>query len=87
MYKSDNAEGRYASLEELLSESLIPRELIENHGYRTALIVSGNNFEATAVPIDYGTTGRLSYFIDESGVLRAGDHGGGAATVADQPVD
>jgi hypothetical protein len=51
------------------------------------VILSGNKFEATAVPIEYGVTGTLSYFIDESGVLRGGDHGGGAATLADQPVD
>jgi hypothetical protein len=86
-FKSDQGDGRYGTLEELLSESLITKELLENYGYRTELNVSGNKFEATAVPTNYGTTGRLSYFIDESGILRAGDHGGGAATVADQPVN
>jgi hypothetical protein len=86
-FKSDKGDGRYGTLEELLSESLLNKDLLENYGYRTELIASGDRFEATAVPIDYGTTGRLSYFIDESGVLRAGDHGGGAATVADQPVE
>jgi hypothetical protein len=48
---------------------------------------SADRFEATAVPIEYGVTGTLSYFIDESGVLRAGDHGGGLASIADEPVD
>jgi hypothetical protein len=86
-FKSDKGDGRYATLDELLSESLISKELLENYGYRIELTVSGNRFEATAVPKEYGKTGRLSYFIDESGVLRAGDHGGGAATIADAAVN
>lgn len=85
-FESDKGDGRYGTIDELLAESLLSKELLENYGYRTELTVSGNKFEATAVPVNYGTTGRLSYFIDESGVLRAGDHGGGAATIADQPV-
>lgn len=86
-FKSDKGDGRYGSLDELISESLISRESLEKYGYRIELTVSGDKFEATAVPVDYGITGRLSYFIDESGVLRGGDRGGGAATVADQPVN
>ena len=65
----------------------VSEELLEKYGYRIDLIAAANKFEATAVPVEYGKTGRLSYFIDESGVLRAGDHGGGAATIADQPVE
>jgi hypothetical protein len=85
-FKSDKGDGRYGTLDELLSEGLISKTILENYGYRTELSVSGNRFQATAVPLNYGTTGRLSYYIDESGVLRGGDHGGGAATIADQPV-
>jgi hypothetical protein len=84
-FKSDNA--HYGSLDELFAEKLITKDLLENHGYRIELTVSGDKFEATAVPLEYGKTGRLSFFIDESSVLRAGDHGGGAATAADQPLD
>jgi hypothetical protein len=40
----------------------------------------------TAVPIEYGKSGKLSFFVDETGVLRAGDHGGGPASIADKPV-
>jgi hypothetical protein len=87
VFKSDKGDGRYGSLDELISESLISRESLEKYGYRIELTVSGDKFEATAVPVDYGITGRLSYFIDESGVLRGGDRGGAPATVADQPVN
>jgi len=38
------------------------------------------------VPVEYGKTGKLSFFVDESKVLRGGDHGGGPATVADKPL-
>jgi hypothetical protein len=82
-YRSDDA--RYGSLDELLAESLITKDLLENHGYRVELNVTKDRFEAFAVPLEYGKTGKLSFFIDESGVLRAGDHAGGTATLADPP--
>ena len=84
-FKSDG--GNYGTLEELVKRSFVSKDLIENYGYRFDVIVSGNSFQATAVPIEYGKTGRLSFFIDESGVLRGGDHGGGAATSLDDPLD
>lgn len=86
-FQAEKGAGRYGTLDELLSEHLVSKELLEKYGYRIDLIAAANKFAATAVPVEYGKTGRLSYFIDESGVLRAGDHGGGAATIADQPVE
>lgn len=86
-FQSNKGDGRYATLDELASEGFINKEYFQSFGYTIELTVSGTRFEATAVPKEYGKTGRLSFFIDESKVLRGGDHGGGAATVADQPVD
>jgi hypothetical protein len=60
--------------------------MTENFGYKIGISVSGNRYELTAVPVEYGKTGRLSFFLDDSGVLRGGDHAGGAATIADKPV-
>jgi hypothetical protein len=85
-FQADKGKGHYGTLDELVAEGLFSKELIQRYGYTIELTVSGNKFEAIAIPIEYGKSGRLSYFIDESGVLRAGDHGGGAATVADQPL-
>jgi hypothetical protein len=65
----------------------VARDLLEKYGYKIEISVSSNRFEAVAIPVEYGATGRLSYFIDESGLLRGGDHGGGAATIADKPVE
>jgi hypothetical protein len=71
----------------LLSEGLVSKDLLQKYGYKIDVTVSGNSFEAFAVPLDYGKTGRLYYFVDQSGVLRGGDHGGGAATIADKPIE
>ncbi len=86
-FQADKGNGRYATIDELLAEGLVTKEWVQKNGYTIELTVSANKFEAIAIPLEYGKTGRLSYFIDESGVLRAGDHGGGAATIADQPVE
>jgi len=86
-FQSTKGDGRYGSLEELLSEGLVSKDLVDKYGYKIEMIVSPNKFEATAIPLEYGKTGRLSYFVDETGVLRGGDHGGGAATISDKPIE
>ena len=56
-------------------------------GYDVKLNVSGDKFEATATPAVYRKTGRRSFFIDQTGVLRAADTGGKPADVNAPPVD
>ena len=55
-------------------------------GYKIDLTASRDQFEAVAIPLDYGKTGKRSFFIDKSGVVRGDDHDGGRATIADKPV-
>jgi hypothetical protein len=86
-FHKDKGAGMYGSLEELLDQNLISKELLEGRGYKIDLLASGSKFEVTAVPVEYGKTGKLSFFIDETGIARAGDHGGAAATAADGPMD
>jgi uncharacterized protein DUF3352 len=86
-FQATEGAGRYGSLEELLSAGLISKEVIHKYGYKIEVTASSNKFEATAVPVEYGKTGRLSYFVDDSGVVRGGDHGGGAATIADKEIE
>jgi hypothetical protein len=86
IFKSTKGQGRYGSIQELIDEGLIPPDTPDRHGYKIDLTVFGSGFEARATPAEYGKTGKRSYFIDESSVLRSGDHGGGPATVADQPL-
>jgi hypothetical protein len=86
-YQATTGDGRYGSLDELVTAGLLSNEAINRQGYKIELTVSGNKFEVTAVPLEYGKTGALSYFVDESAVMRGGDHGGGPATIFDPPVD
>ena len=78
--------GSHATLEELISQKQISREVVDGHGYKFFVTVVGDGFEAVAVPIEYGKTGKNSYFINDSLVLRGGDHGGGPASSADKPI-
>jgi hypothetical protein len=85
-YQETTGDGRYGTLDELVTAGLLRKEAMDRYGYRIELTVSANKFEATAVPLEYGKTGTLSYFVDESAVVRGGDHGGGPATISDPPV-
>jgi hypothetical protein len=78
--------GSYLSLEQLVSQKKLPKEMLEGHGYRIELNIVGSGFEVVAVPIEYGKSGKMSFFINEGGVLRGADHGGAPATIADKPV-
>jgi len=86
-YQATKGDGHFGSLDELIAANLVNKEMLQKYGYRIELTVSGKGFEAIAVPVTYGESGRLSYFIDETSVLRGGDHGGGAATISDQPAE
>ena len=50
------------------------------------MTVAGDKYEVTATPTEYGKTGRQSFYLDESGIIRGADHGGEPATVADKQL-
>jgi hypothetical protein len=83
-YKASRGNGRYGSLQELIDAGLVAPDTADRNGYKIDLILSGEGFEARATPNEYGKSGKRSFFIDQSTVLRGGDHGGGPATVADK---
>jgi len=90
-YRATSGNANYGSLEELINQHLIQKEMLgdeflKKYGYRLGIVVAGDDFQATATPIEYGKTGNRSFFVDKSGVVRGDDHGGGPATVADKPV-
>ena len=85
-YRSGEGQGSFASLDTLIESQMISKETVENHGYKIEITLSGNKFEATATPLEYGKTGKTSYYIDDSNVLRGADHGGGSASAADKPI-
>jgi hypothetical protein len=52
-------------------------------GYRVTLELAGYNLSVCGAPVKHNRTGRLSFFIDNSLVLRAADHQGRAASDQD----
>ncbi len=44
-------------------------------------------FEAVAVPETYGSSGIRSFYVDETGVMRAANNRGEVATALDDPLD
>lgn len=86
-FQSSTGKGQFGTLDELEKGGFLNKDMFNKNGYKVEVNVLSNRFEATATPIEYGKTGRLSYFVDETGVLRAGDHAGGAATISDKPIE
>ena len=56
-------------------------------GYDFKLNISGDKFEATATPAVYRKTGRRSFYVDQTGVVRAADTNGKPADANAPPVD
>ena len=86
---------RYGSLEELIADPLIHPDLASGsrYGYRFTVAVSIDEvqnrsvFSAVGVPAVYPSSGRRSFFVDETGVIRGADSHGGEATKYDAPLD
>jgi hypothetical protein len=85
-YKAQSKNGPYGTMQELLDAKLFPLEQFDKYGYKYEITVMGDQFEAVATPKEYPKTGKRSFFVDKSGVVRGDDHGGGPATVADKSV-
>jgi hypothetical protein len=84
---SINSGGTYATLDQLINDRLIsdPSEG-KLTGYRYAVKVRQGGFEATAVPIQTGISGRRSFYIDETRVIRGADKRGEQAGPSDPEV-
>lgn len=85
-YKSKKGGGACGTLEDLIAADLLPKDFIEKSNYKFEIMPSGDKFEATAVPLEYGKSGTLSLFIDQTGVLRGGDRNGAVATASDPQI-
>jgi hypothetical protein len=85
-YQATSKDGTFGTLDQLVEQGLVQKNLLQDYGYRFDVNVAGDKFDASAVPTEYGKTGKMSFFINESGVLRGADQGGGPATVADKPL-
>lgn len=76
---SQQHNGLFGDMAKLIAAGLIPKDLeaTDSTGYRFQIHLGagGKSWSATAVPAQYGRTGRLSFFSDPSG-LRSSDNGG-----------
>ncbi|HYY57165.1 MAG TPA: hypothetical protein VE842_07500 [Pyrinomonadaceae bacterium] len=76
---SQQHNGLYGDLQTLIAAGLMPKDLegTESTGYRfhITLGANGKSFTAGAEPARYGRTGRLSFFMDKTGI-RSADNGG-----------
>jgi len=78
LYSQQHA-GKFADLPTLVLGGLIPKDLegTDSTGYRFRITTSadGKTWNAAAEPVQYGRTGKLSFYMDAAGV-RSGDVGG-----------
>jgi hypothetical protein len=76
---SQGHNGQFGNTAELITAGLVPKDIegIDSTGYRFQIVraADGKSWYATAEPAQYGHTGRLSFYLDASGV-RSGDSGG-----------
>ena len=79
--------GEYATLDQLVKQGLIGDP---NDGklanYRFEIRVRTGGFDATAVPLKYGISGKRSFYVDETRIVRGSDRNGAQATGADPQV-
>jgi hypothetical protein len=86
-YKTKNGNGSCGTLEQLIAADMVSKEVLDKSGYRFEVTITGDKFEVSAVPVDYGENGKLSLFIDQTMTLRGGDRNGAAATASDPPIN
>jgi type II secretory pathway pseudopilin PulG len=93
-YQATSGEGKYGTLDELAAAGLIDVKTASGtkNGYKFTVEVTTNEmnypgFAVVGVPMTYGSSGIRSFYIDETGVIRAGDKSGRPSTKMDLPVD
>jgi hypothetical protein len=94
-FQSTAGNGDYGRLQELGKEGLVDFVLAsgEKNGYLFKIRVektsseSRSFFEALAIPKRYGKTGRDSFFLDDSGVIRSADKKGEEASASDPSIN
>jgi hypothetical protein len=74
-----NHNGQFGNAAELIAAGVVPKDIegTESTGYHFQInrAPDGKSWYATAEPAQYGRTGRLSFYLDATGV-RSGDNGG-----------
>lgn len=84
---------KYATLDELAAAGLIDPKLASGvkSGYRFTVELSSDDpesagFAAYCVPVDYRNSGKRSFYVDQTSVIRGGDNHGGPSSTSDAPL-
>jgi Domain of unknown function (DUF4878) len=84
---SQNHNGQFGNSAELIAAGVVPKDIegVESTGYKFQInrAADGKSWYATAEPAQYGRTGRLSFYLDATGI-RSGDNGGKPLVVKPQ---
>jgi hypothetical protein len=70
--------GAYGDLKALVAAGLMSDDMFDPKlsGYIFHLTINGKTYIATAEPAHYGRTGKLSYWMDQTGAIKSADNGG-----------
>lgn len=83
----ENGKSGYGSLEDLIAAELISKDTLDKSGYKFEVRLVPDGYEISAVPLEYGKTGKLSFFMThETHLVYGGDHGGAPASASDPPI-
>src|SRR5205085_11622616 len=79
--------GAFGELKALVAAGLMSDDMIDPKlsGYAFRLTISGKTYVATAEPAHYGRTGKLSYWMDQTGAIKSADNGGKPITRSERP--
>jgi len=70
--------GAIGELKALVAAGLMSDDMFDPKlsGYTFHLTINGKTYVATAEPTHYGRTGKLSYWMDQTGAIKSADNGG-----------
>jgi hypothetical protein len=70
--------GAFGELKALVAAGLMSDDMFDPKlsGYTFHLVINGKTYVATAEPAHYGRTGKLSYWMDQTGAIKSADNGG-----------
>ena len=70
--------GAIGELKALVAAGLMSDDMFDPKlsGYTFHLTINGKTYVATAEPTHYGRTGKLSYWMDQTGTIKSADNGG-----------
>ncbi len=70
--------GVYGELKALVAAGLMSDDMLDpkTSGYNFRLTINGKAYVATAEPFHYGRTGKLSFWMDQTGAIKSADNGG-----------